>query len=800
MNKLFILRCCSVVFVLLLLTGSADAQTKKQLKSDAETQLQTMTPEQIEAKIREFGMTRSEAVQRARELGISLEDFIQNRTFSPALDDRTDVLSGMVASDSTGTDPSVQYIKKRKKLEKIPEFHGRMGIDSTIQPFGYEIFQYPSSTFKPSMNVATSPSYLLGIGDEIILSVWGETKLSSQLTVNKDGNIVISDVGPIGAVGITVQQLKDRLLKRMTAVYASLRNGARDATSFLDVSIGKVKTSQVFVLGEVEQPGGYSLSSLSTVMQALYLAGGPMTRGSLREVQLRRDGKLFRNIDLYEYILKGDNSKDVHLQDGDIIFVPPVADRVAIVGTLFRPGIYELRPKESLRDLLQLSGGLVFESYVERVHIERIVPFSKRTESSKNVQDIDLLFTSADALLKSSYGLVDGDIVTIRKINKEFRNRAAIYGSVRKPGIYELTKDLTVRDLIINADSLDGVTFPKGLIFRMLPNKKRQVLSFDPNQAMVNDMVHNVILVNEDSIIVYRDSLFNRPHTVTISGAVHYPGTYIRSENLSVTDLIVTAGGLTVEASTENIEVSSIDTSSVNMYAVAEKISIPKNYWEVDSASEYRLRDFDFVLVPRRAKFGAIKTVSVTGMVRYPGSYTVQTNTDRISNIIQRAGGIKEGAYIEAGEFYRASKNTGRIPLDMKNAIEDEESPDNLLVDGGDSIHIGQREDIVFVRGEVFVPSPVIYKEGASIEYYIDQAGGFTEEAYEDGAVAFLPTGKKWESGGFLSPDPEIMPGSVVMVPKKVEKPDTVFPYIRDIVTILASLAAITVGVASIAR
>lgn len=785
-------------FVCVMFVSILFAQTKQQISQQATTQLSTMTPDQIDAKIREYGMTRSEATQRARELGISLEDFIQNRGSNN--ENQSIPTAGVTTVDSLHNGTYLGTGIKRKGPEKIPGFYGRIGIDSTIQPFGYEIFQYPASTFQPSMNIPTSPSYVLGIGDEVIITVWGDTKLSIQQTINKDGNIVISDVGPIAALGTTVQQLKERLLRRMTAVYANLKNGSNDATSFLDVSIGKVKTSQVFVLGEVEQPGGYSISSLSSVMQALYLAGGPTVHGSMREVQVRRDGKIIRTIDLYEYILKGDNSKDVRLQDGDIVFVKPVSDRVAIIGTLFRPGIYELRSKETLRDLLVLSGGLIFDSYFERVHIERIIPFNKRTEFQKNIQDIDLLFTSVDDLLKSTFDLQDGDIVTFRKINKEFQNRVSIYGSVRKPGVYELTKNLTVKDLIINADSLDGVTFPKGLIYRMLPNKKRQVLSFDPNQALANNEVHNTVMFNEDSVIVYRDSVFNRTHTVTISGAVKYPGTYIRSENLSVTDIIIIAGGLTEQATTKGIEISHIDTVSINTYSVTEKIEIPKEYWKQTSEEQFRLKDFDFIFIPTRPEYGEIKTIVISGMVKYPGYYTVQKMNERIADIFRRAGGIKEGAFLEAGEFYRAAKKTGRIPLDMKKAVEENDSPDNLIVNGGDSIYVGRKDDIVFVRGEVFVPSPVIYKKGASLGYYVSQAGGYTEDAYADGAVAFLPNGRKWESSFLFFPDPDIMPGSVILVPKKVDKPDTVMPYIRDIVTILASLATMAVAIVAVTK
>ena len=330
---------CAVTFVT---TGNMISQTKEEVKTQAVSQLKKMTPDEVESKIREYGMTRSEAVQKAREMGVSIEDYIQSIDPQDLKKTTKETFSG---SQDSLLSPEGEYVlaKKRKMPEKIPGFFGRPGIDSTILPFGYDIFQYPVSTFQPIVNVATSPSYVLGIGDEILVTVWGETKLSLQQIINKDGNIVVSDVGPVGAVGLTVQQLKEKLLRRMTAVYSSLKNGSNSATSFMDVSIGKVRTLQVFVLGEVEKPGGYSVSSLSTVMQALYLSGGPTINGSMREVQLRRDGKLYRTIDLYDYILKADNSKDARLQDGDIVFVKPYINRVAIVGNLFRPAIYDLK-------------------------------------------------------------------------------------------------------------------------------------------------------------------------------------------------------------------------------------------------------------------------------------------------------------------------------------------------------------------------------------------------------------------------------------------------------------------------
>lgn len=794
-KKLFSAGLLVLTFLLLKPESVLVAQTQEQIKQQAESKLKKMTPDEIEAKIRELGLTRIDAIQKAKELDISLESFLRQTISEKNMTELDTTGLSTSGYDSTQTlQRKVEFKKKPiKEIFKVPGFEGRTGITFDIQPYGYDMFQYSVSTFEPIVNVATPPSYLLGVGDEIVINVWGETKLYLLQTINKEGNLIIPDVGPIGAVGLTVQQLRDKLLKRMTAVYSSLRNGASDASSSLDVSLGKLKTIQVFVLGEAVKPGGYSLSSLSTIMHALYLSGGPSVTGSLREIQLKRDGKVFKTFDVYDYLAKADNSKDARLQDGDIVFIKPVGRRVAVLGNIFRPAIYELKPGEKFSDLLALSGGMLFNSYFNRIHVERVIPFDKRSEYQNNLLDLDLHFKSIDDLSKSNFDLEDGDILSTFKINDLFQNRVSIQGNVKKPGIYEFREGMKVKDVIVLADSFVTAAFSKGMIFRIMPNRKREVISFDPIKAISNDSENNFSLENEDSISVFKEKEFYPLRYVQIAGSVRKPGKYLREENLTLSDLLVMAGGLTEEASYEGIEISRVDTANIKIYTSTHKISLARDYWNNAGSQSYILKDLDYVFVPRDPKFGEVRIIGIFGEVNYPGYYTVQYAGEKISNIVKRAGGLRETAYPEGSLYYR-SGGIGKIPLDMKRAIEEPDSPDNLVVDGGDSIIIRWRADIVYVKGEVYVPNPVIYKKGASINYYIQQAGGFTDEANRGAAVAFLPTGKKWESSWFILPDPDILPGTTVYVPKKIEKPDTTWPLVRDIVTTLSSVMAITVS------
>lgn len=784
-----------------LLPPRVTGQSSAQIKREAESRLREMTPEEIDRKLREYGISREEAVRRARELNISLEDFLSK----PASGSSADQSFSLPEPQPTVA-PAIQIQEssrdttRPRRIYKIPGISEGRGVD-TLQPFGMAVFGYPASTFEAVLNIASPPSYLLGPGDEIVITVWGETKLNYQLAINREGNVIVPDVGPVSASGATLTELKQRLLRRMSSIYSGLDNRSGAPNTFLDVSLGKLRTLQVFVLGDVEAPGGYAISSFGTAFNALYLAGGPTVNGTMRDIQVMRRGEKLATLDIYDYVLRGDNSADHRLQDGDIVFVPPAGKRVAISGAIVRPAIYEVRAQETLGDLVALSGGLRFDAYFNRLHIQRVIPFEERAKHDKDLLEIDIRFSSIEELQKSRYALADGDVVSIYKIGMVPQNRVSITGNVNKPGNFELKPDMTIRDLILEADSLQRNTFgERGTLFRSLPNLRKELRAFNPRRALEGDSEHNLLLMNEDSVVVYSESQFFPQFTVTVSGAVRNPGTYMRAENMSLADLIVLAGGLREGASLRGWEVSRIDTTELGVYSKIHKVDVSPDYWHGANGQKFLLKDFDFVSVPFDPRFTQNKLLQVTGYVMNPGVFAIKNEGERLSEIVRRAGGLRPGAYLEGSRIVRRQNQIGVIPIDFRVALNDSLSRDNIVLKEGDSIHVAFHDDVVYVSGEIFVPSAILYKKGEGLEYYLRQAGGLTQEGDEDRIVAFLPSGKKWEPGWFFLGDPELPPGSRIIVPKKIEREEKTLPVIRDLATILASLAAITVAIVQISK
>jgi len=775
-----------------LLTAAPGAlRAQEQSTPDRPAAPAQLTQEEIERKLRELGISKEEAIRRAME-STSGGDERLRRDASAQLPRQT--------PDSTALPIPVPANPPPPGAPAIPGFSGRAGLDSTLRPFGYDIFALPASAFAPLTLAAAGPTYVLGPGDEVVLTLFGETKLSYNLIVNREGNVVIPDVGPVPAGGATIAQFRERAIRRLSTIYSSL-GSSRGAATSLDVTLGRNRTLQIFVLGEVNRPGGYPLSAMSTVLHALYEAGGPTVNGSMRRIAVSRNRKRYATVDLYEYVTAGEQSSDVRLQDGDVVYVPPAGKRVALQGAVARPGIFEIRDGEQLGNLLALGGGVRFDAYADRVHVERIVPFDLRPVVRKEIQDIDLRFESVEKLRASDAALESGDVVTVFSIKRDPANRVTITGNVRKPGNFSLQYGMRVSDLVRTADSLDRNTFAdRALLFRLHASLRRELIAFHLGRAMQGDPVEDMLLQNEDSVVVFAQDRFFPQRTVTISGAVRFPGTYVRNDGMSVTDLILQAGGIREEGMSTGIEVSTADTASIEVYSTVHRVDLPAAYWSDRGEREFLLQDLDHVVVPFDPRHSPQQFVDISGYVMFPGRYAILNANERLSSLIRRAGGLKPGAYLEASRLVRKRQNAGMIPVDFVSAWNDTLSRDNITLYPGDSVTIAYLEDVVYVRGEVFVPSAILYKKGAGMEYYVQNAGGYTEEAEDSRTLVFLPSGKKWEPASFFFPDPEILPGSAIYVPRKVEKPDTTLPIIRDILTITASLAAIIVSVVAISK
>jgi polysaccharide biosynthesis/export protein len=794
MNKHKIIFC----LIICIWLGSMPARLGAQTKTQAESALQHMTPEEIDRKLKDLGISREEAINRAAALNINLEDYLKSMQTMPG------ETQAPVLTDTTRVVPPVSAVRGEVPFEKkdtlpVPGFEGRIPI--TLRPFGYNIFQYSASTFQPVLNVATPPTYVLGPGDEVTISMWGETKLNLQIPVNREGSIIIPDVGPLHASGMTIQQVRDKMLRRMTAVYSSLHNGESGATSFLDVSLGKLRTLQIFVLGEAQKPGGYSLSSLSTALHALYLSGGPTMNGSLRNIQVVRGGKIFETLDFYDYALRPDKSKDIRLQDGDIVFIKPAGKRVALAGVVVRPAIYELSASETLGDVLGLAGGLRFNAYIDRTHIERMIPFNERKEYKHNYLDFDLRFTSHQEFETSKFEMRDGDVVSVFKVDSIPENRVTITGSVKKPGQFELKPGMHIKDLILEADSLKRNTFSeRGVLFRLLSNLRHELISFNPRLALLNDIANNRELKNEDSVVIYKESQFFPEHMVSVGGSVRNQGQYLRRDSMTIADLVLLAGGLEEGASREGWELARLDSSAIGALSLVKQFNVSENYWEDNFCSHFILHDFDHLMIPSNPKYNTQRVVGIWGYVLYPGAYALQNEGEKLSSIIKRAGGIRPGSYLEGSSLFRKWKNAGLVSIDFVRALADTQSLDNITVLHEDSINISPLQDLIYVRGEVFMPAAVAHKQGASLSYYLGQAGGLKETGDEDRVYVTLPNGKKWEKGWFILPSPEIPGGTIISVPRKIEREDKTLSVITSWATIMASLATMMIAIVQVTK
>lgn len=774
-------------------------------------------------------MSSEELKERAERMGYSEEDYLKLQQLKSSQKE-------ISRNEKKGDSDKVVLPKYEPfKSYSVKAFSKREDADS-LPAFGYKIFSSQSSSFLPLGNVPVPTSYIIGPGDEIIISLWGETQLEYNLEVSKDGNIFIPNAGLVNVNGLSLSALRKKIFNVLSKTYSSLISSeGSEAKTNLYVSTGNLRSVKVFVLGEVRKPGAYTLPSLSTSFTSLYFAGGPTLDGTLRNIKVLRDGETISVIDLYDYLISGDKSKDVKLKDEDIIFVPPVGERAAITGEVFRPAVYELKENETLKDLLKYSGGLNFNAYFQRVHIERIIPFEQRKEFENNILDIDLNFSAVDEMRNSNYGLDDGDIVSILAIDSLFENRVKISGAVGKPGIYELSNNLmTVRDLIYNADSLNPDAFrEKAILIRTLPSEKKEIFSFNVDKALNGNPEDNIILKNRDEVKVYSKIKFFPARTVEILGAVENPGTYTRYENMTLTDLIILAGGLTDSATTSNIEIARMDTSDETTFARKYIVSLKKDYWNTVPENDFLLDDYDRVLIKRDPAKIFNKTITIAGEVQFPGKYTLLKEDEKVYDVIKRAGGFKKTAYTAGIFVYRKNKllkgiqrdiipdtlrkvykdipiyderiineeYSNRIPILWDNILEDTSSVYNIPIEPRDSIIIPKNPNVIYVLGEVGIPSSVPYQEGEGLSYYIDQAGGYTENSGEGYEIVILPNGKKWSpSYWFFIPDPEILSGSTVVVPTLIESASNFWPIVRDAAAFITSTAVLILTIKSLTK
>jgi protein involved in polysaccharide export with SLBB domain len=697
--------------------------------------------------------------------------------------------------------------------------------DSGFTIFGSELFSRRTTQFQPNLAGPVDRNYRLGPGDRLVLILTGDVETAHVLDVTREGFVVIPQVGQLPVANLTMAQLEDLLYTRLGRVYSGVKRGP-GATTHFSVSVARLRTNQVFVVGDVKRPGSYRVSSAGTALTALYAAGGPTENGSLRRVEIRRGGQVVDVLDVYDYLLRGDASHDARLESGDVVFVPVHGPRVRIVGEVVRPATYELKEGETLADLIRAAGGYKPTASRTRVQIERILPPAQREPGGRDRVVMDVTVDARAAAggdgAKGADGaalalpVVAGDVVRIFPITERVRNRIHVLGDVWQPGAQGYVPGMRLSEAIQRA----GGTKPDAylgqiLVTRTQPDSTRVQLraSFrDSTGAVVDD----IPLQEDDEIRVFSVAEFRPQRYVSIAGAVRKSGRVAYREGMTLRDLVLLAGGLEEGAYLNEAEIARLPENRA-AGATARTIRVPlDSSYLVERrmngeyhgppglpapngpAPEVKLEPYDNVLILRQPDWELQRTVVVTGEVRFPGRYTLRNKQERLADVIERAGGLTASAYPGGIVFVRQRGGLGRIGVDLPRVLANSRFSDNLILQDGDSIHIPTYSGVVIVQGAVNAPGTVAYVRGANLDYYVSAAGGASRKADMKRAYVTQPNGKvESVHRQFLLPDavPKPGPGGVVVVPEREAGQQSPFlaslPIVSSIVGSLVALTAI---------
>ncbi|WP_420384903.1 SLBB domain-containing protein [Roseivirga sp.] len=587
------------------------------------------TEQQIEAIARQQGMSESQITKLRRRVE-------QLRSQQPERASDLDK-AGLATGRQTTLQPESELFGKKP--------YGSSQSDLTEEQkkiFGFDLFQKENLTFAPNLNIPTPEDYVLGAGDEIVVDLWGATQVYNRLEISPEGTIRPDQLSPIYVNGLSIKEAEEKIINRLSQIYSGLKG--ENPTIFYQVSLGNVRTVNVSVVGEVNQPGNYALSSLSTVFTSLYAAGGPTEKGTFRRVQLVREGKLKSTVDLYDFLISGIQNNNLRVKSGDVIIVRPYESRVELDGEVKRPGYYEVLPGESFSDLLDYAGGFNNTAYKALV--------TARRNGLREREVVDVTASEFDQFQPQ-----DGDIFQITPILDRYRNRVQIDGAVYREGEYELTPGLTLRQLIEKADGLRGDVFMnRATIYRMNEDFSQDVIPIDLEDLMSGE-IEDVPLVREDIVSISSIYSLREEFYVQISGEVLEGGVYPFFRRMTVQDLIILAGGLTEGASGAMVEISRRNKNpSLNTTAEILTIQIDKSL-ELDNEDRNQLLEpFDQIYIRKTPGYTVQQQVTVEGEVITPGTYSISRKDERISDIIKRAQGLTTYAYPEGAILVRKTE------------------------------------------------------------------------------------------------------------------------------------------------
>lgn len=722
-----------------------------------------------------------------------------------------------------------------------------------VMVFGQELFTSQSLTFEPNQNMPAPPTYVVGPGDKLHIVLSGVQQFTTSSPVTSTGTVFVPNVGDISVGGLTLDAVRTKLTRSIGSIYTTLAGGG----SRLSVTVDNFRSITVTIIG-AKQPGNYNLSAMSTVYNALHLAGGPSVIGSYRQIELIRNNRVVRTIDLYRFLAKGDQSDNVALQDNDVIRIPSFKSRITLEGEVKRPGIYEAIPGETLGDIIDFASGFTDNAYKNRILVQQ------KTNSELKVTDLN----------ENTYRLhlvQPGDLVTIDRILNRYENRVQIKGAVFRPGIYSLSPQeiVTVKDLIAKADGLrENALTAKASIIRQKEDLTTEYINVNLQAILTGDESENVHLKKEDILLVFFNQELLDTHSVSIDGEVREPGNYPLAEGKTLYDLLLEAdyfteragGKITVYRTKISDEFNPLDPEKVSSFELNVDPANP------EAAQNFLLEPMDRVFVRRVIMFETPEIIEVRGQVLYPGKYALVKKGDRVKDIIERSGGFSEDADVSAIKILRkieihaqevntvsesstidevtsaveqADKANERakrveqynneyeklgdekssavnqinvidldndkktvikevsVPINWIQVLRNPQSPANLLLEAADIVVIPKIKETVVVTGEVMFDTEVPYVKGKPLEYYLRNAGGVTENGWERKSYVVHSNGSANASKNFLGiPSyPDVRPGSKIIVPTRPEKKRTSIAEIATIGSILTSLAGVIIAI-----
>jgi protein involved in polysaccharide export with SLBB domain len=808
-----------LIFSFLIISSYTTAQDILKGKDISQVKVDMLTDEEIlqyKQQLAQSGLSESQAEQLAIQRGFPASEIIKLRARLAKID----INSISSAKNSTkAVKPKQNNIEGREVdssgfNKDLKNFKAKT---PSSYIFGGDLFTNENITFEPNLRIPTPKNYVIGPDDEINVDVYGYQEVNQKLQVSPEGFITLPYVGMINVSGLTVEQAAKKIKDKMIGNgYSSIGSGQ----STVNISVGKIRSIKVTVIGEANKVGTFTLSSLATLFHALYAAGGPNEKGSLRTIEVIRNSKVIEKFDAYSFLMKGNQTSDVRLMDRDVIRIPTAQNQITLSGEIRKPAVFEILPNETLQDVINYAGGFTSIAYTSALHI------IQNTGKEKQIVDVP----KANFY---TYKPQNGDVIEVEKIIDRFANKITVKGAVYRPGDFAFTQGLTLSKLIANADGLKPEAFTqRGLIVRLNEDFTKTIIPFSPLQIIKGTQVDIPLQKNDEiSIGVAKD--FTEDFIVTINGQVKNPGQYPYYKNQRLKDVIFAAGGFTEGASLDKIEVARRlnKDKEDSSYQLANIVTISSQK-ELDlEANDIELHPYDIITIRTKISYKDQKYVRVEGEVLYPSTYILKSKNERVSDLLKRTGGFTNTAFLKGAYITRINKSellkdtnsvyskrllqqgkdssglkssdlfikTIKIGINVNDIVANENSLENIYLQEGDILTIPNKKREIKVTGEVLFPTEVVFVEGEDLKYYIERAGGYTDKALKRKVIVLQPNGVAVKTKKFLffKTYPKVEEGSEILVPmqsqnlgKKLTTAETI-----GIASSITGLAAVVVAI-----